>query len=319
MSGSTLQIASYVFAGSLFGLAMGLVIAATISKRRISRLVTEHKKGLEELVRQRDKLATNFSKSRSTIQTLKASHAKRREELESATVKKRKYARSVRTLLAERETTKVKVSTLQQALDSVQRQTTALQSEFERAAKFYKGELVKSFDKRKAVEKELQSARLEQESFNKLVESSILEHGSSDEMVAAAQLRFGQLEVLERNINKLEAENAQLRDDAVRATRENSALSKQLEELDELRINNKQLVRCVEVLEESRQQHEHEAEQFRDQADQSEQLSDTLRLKLNDLEQNFAAMEKQQQKALNRARHATAIPRSGNRKVLRSG
>ena len=68
-------------------------------------------------------------------------------------------------------------------------------------------------------------------------------------------------------------------------------MQKQLDELGELRIYNQQLVRAVETLEQSRQQHEQEAEQFRSQADESEQLSETLRMRLTSLQQNFAAIE----------------------------
>ncbi len=37
-------------------------------------------------------------------------------------------------------------------------------------------------------------------------------------------------------------------------------------------------------------------------------MSDTLRLKLDDLEQNFADMEKEQHQALEEARNAAVVP-----------
>lgn len=74
---------------------------------------------------------------------------------------------------------------------------------------------MKSLEKRKVLQEDVKAARAEQEAFAKLVESSVLKHGSVENMVVAAQLRLGQLEVLERNVNKLEAENAQLRHNVI--------------------------------------------------------------------------------------------------------
>ena len=54
---------------------------------------------------------------------------------------------------------------------------------------------------------------------------------------------------------------------------------------------SQQLVRCVESLERRRASSAEQAEQYRDQVDQSEQMSETLRMKLNDLEKSFAAMD----------------------------
>lgn len=314
MGGSIPQIALYLLAGGALGVVTGLLIGAAISNRRIGQLTSESQTRLDDATRQRDQFATEFSKSRSTIESLRAAVAKRLPELESERKKSNILASNVRTLRAEREDTKIKVSTIQNALISVKQQTVALQGEYDKACEFYKGELVKSFEKRKALEEKTKELRSEQESFAKLVESSVLEHGSPDEMIAAAQLRLGQLEVLERNANKLEAENTQLRDDAIRMKRDYETLEKDLAELDELRLNNRQLVRCVESLESSRKEHEHDAERYRDQADQSDQLSETLRLKLNDLEKNFADIEKQQHQALKHARKAAIAPASRTKK-----
>jgi hypothetical protein len=211
-------------------------------------------------------------------------------------------------LRSERENTKIKLSALQNALGSLRKQTAALQSEFEKTQEFYKRELVKSLEKRKLLEKEIEEARSEQESFANLVESSTLEHGSTENMIVAAQLRLGQLKVLERNVSKLEAENAQLRRDALSVQQDLEPRERDLKELEELRIHNKQLVLCVEALEGSRKAHETEAERYRQQADESEKLSDTLRLKLDDLEKNFADIEKQQDQALESVREAAVVP-----------
>jgi predicted nucleic acid-binding Zn-ribbon protein len=127
-------------------------------------------------------------------------------------------------------------------------------------------------------------------------------------MVVAAQLRLGQLQVLERNVNKLEAENAQLNRDLIQVRREFDSRERALAELEELRIHNKQLVKCVEALESSRKASESDAERYREQADESEKMSETLRLRLDDLAANFADIEEQQNEALNEARDADVVP-----------
>lgn len=308
MGGSIAQLALFLMAGGALGVIAGLLIGAAISKRQIGQLRSSDRTKLNDVTRQRDKIASKFLKLKSTNKSLRVAVADNRAKLESARKKSKLLAKNVLALRAERENTKVKLSTMQNSLVSVKQHTLSLQREFDKVGQFYKGELVKSFEKRKVIERELADARSEQESFAKLVESSVLEHGSPDEMITAAQLRLGQLNVLERNVNKLEKENAKLRDDAARMKREYEALEREVAKLDELRINNQQLVHCVESLENSRKQHEDDAERYRDQADQSEQLSETLRLKLSDLEKNFADMEQQQHQALEQARKATVLP-----------
>ena len=50
-------------------------------------------------------------------------------------------------------------------------------------------------------------------------------------------------------------------------------------------------------MESSRKQYEIDAKRYRDQAEHSEKMSDTLRLKLDDVEKNLAEMAKAQEKA----------------------
>ena len=106
------------------------------------------------------------------------------------------------------------MSTFQNALVSVKRQTAELQSEFIKSREFYKGELKKAFEKRKALEAKVDDGKLEHESFSNLLQSSRSEHDSVNRMLASAQVRLKQLDALEENVVRLEAENAQLNHDA---------------------------------------------------------------------------------------------------------
>jgi chromosome segregation ATPase len=308
MGSSIFETALYALAGGILGIVCGWLVQAAISKRRIDQMASAAQTRLDAVTVQRDRFAHKYSKSRAKIESLQAKIAKRSAEFGSVLKKSKLLVKNVLTLRTEREHTKVKLGTMQNALGSLRQQTTALQSEFEKAREFYKRELIKSLEKRKLLEKEVKEARYEQESFAKLVESATLEHGSTENMIVAAQLRLGQLQVLERNVNKLEAENAHLNRDLVRIRQEFEARERDLAELEELRIHNQQLVRCVEALEGSRKEYESDAERYRQQADHSEKLSDTLRLKLDDLEKNFADIEKQQDQALKNARKAAVVP-----------
>lgn len=308
MDNSTLPIALYTLGGALLGAAAAWLIQVVLGKRHVAELTREARIKLAEVTAQRDGHARQNANSQAQIEKLKAANARLRRELKSMFKKSKLLARNVLTLRTEREDTKLKVGTLQNALDSLKQQSVALQTEFEKSREFYKRELLKSLQKRKELDQEIIEARAEQEEFARLVESSVLEHGSEEDMVVAAQLRLGQLEVLTRNVNKLETENEQLRQDARQIKQELEQRDQNLAELDQLRIHNKQLVQCVEALESSRKQHETEADRYREQADQSEKLSDTLRLKLDDLEKNFADIEQQQDQAIKKARQGTVVP-----------
>lgn len=308
MGSSITEIVLYALGGGILGAFIGWSIQAAISKRRIGHLIGETRAKLDEVTGQRDKFARGYSRSKSKIDQLQAAETKRNAELESVLRKSKLLARNVLTLRTERENTKLKLSTIQTAMVSLRQQTSSLQTEFDKAREFYKRELLKSLEKRKALDEELKRARTEQENITKIVEAATLEHGSAEDMIVAAHLRLGQLNVLERNVSKLEAENAQLRDDARQLKQRFEARERDLAELEELRLHNRQLVQCVEALENSRQEHESDAERYRKQADQSEELSETLRLKLDDLEKSFADIEKEQHRALKSARKAAVIP-----------
>ena len=308
MGSSIFETALYALGGGTLGVVCGWLVQAVIGKRRIDQVTNAARTKLDGVTVERDGFANKYSRSRAKIESLNAAIAKRGSEFESVLKKSKLLAKNVLMLRREREITKTKLGTMQNALGTLRQQTNALQSEFAKVQEFYKRELLRSLEKRKLLEKEVDEARSEQESFAKLVESSTLEHGSTENMIVAAQLRLGQLQVLERNVNKLEAENAHLNRDLVRIKQEFDSRQRELAELEELRIHNKQLVHCVEALEGSRKEQETDAERYRQQADESEKLSDTLRLKLDDLEKNFADIEEQQDQALKNARKAAVVP-----------
>lgn len=308
MSSVIFQVAVSAIGGCFVGILVGWFIQAVRGKRRISELTSAAELKFDAVVAQRNEFASAYSESRIQVEELEAASASQRTEFDALRAKSKQLAKNVTLLRKEREHTKTKLGSLQNALVSLKKRTTDLQTEFHKTRDFYKRELLKSMQKRKQLEEDIVKARAEQDAFAKAVEASTMEHGSEENMVIAAQLRLGQLEVLERNVNKLEAENEELRDQARQSKQAYDAREQELAELEELRVNNRQLVQAVETLEDSRRKYEADAERFRQQADQSEKLSDTLRMKLDDLEKNFADMEEQQDEAIADVRKAAVVP-----------
>lgn len=314
MGASAFQIALYALGGGILGAVCAWLVQAARSRHRIRQVTNAALRKLEDVTVQKVLLENKLSQSQTKIKSLRGTIVQRNTDFKSVRKKSKIFAKNVLMLRSERENTKVKLSVLQNALGSLKKQTAALQSEFVKSQEFYKRELIKSLEKRKLLKQQIKEARAEQESFANQVESSTLEHGSAENMVVAAQLRLGQLEVLERNVNKLEAENAQLRKDTVQSKQESEVQARDLAALEELKLHNKQLVQCVEALEDSRKEHETDAEEYRQRVVESEELSDTLRLKLEDLEKNFADIEKEQDEAIENARKAAVIPMLRNQR-----
>ena len=317
MGGITPEIVWYLLATGVAGGLIGWLIHGAVSKHRIAKLADDWQIKLDNFVRQRDRLTTETASLRSTVESQQgAIHrhelavARGRTDLESAREKEKLMSKDLFTLRAEREDIKTKMASFQSRLASVQRQSSELQSEFIKSRDFYKGELAKSFEKRKALEVKVENALAEHESFSNLLQSSRSEHQSVNKMLASAQNRLDNLDELEQNVIELEAENAQLKHDASGTRQEIEALQRDIAELDELKVQNKELAQVLKSMENSRKQYEDDAMRYKDHAGQSEQKSETLRVRLDEVEQNFAVMEKQQRQALKDARKATVAPES---------
>lgn len=318
MNGPTLQIALLLLATAVIGVIVGWLIRGATSNRRLDQLNDEWQLKLDDVIRQRDRLTTEIETLRSTIESQQAdihkhelAVAKVRTDLESAYEKEKMMSKSIFTLRAEREDFKSKVVQFQNALVSVKQQSAELQAEFVKSGEFYKGELTKAFEKRKMLEASVNNAKLEHESFGNLLRASRSEHESANKMLASAKNRLGNLDALEQDVIRLEAENAELRHDASRTKQEIEVLQRDVAELDELKVQNKELAHCLKSMEASRSQYENDAKRHREHADQTEQQSETLQIRLDEVEKNFVDMEKQQRQALREARN-TAVAQKSN-------
>jgi len=315
------QIVLFLLAAGVVGVMLGWLLHSNTARRHASGLNDEWQLQVDDLTRQRDRLRLETEKLRETIEVQQgAMHrhevatTKAHTDLQSSQERANSLAKDVHTLRAERENTKAQLGTMQNHLLAVKQQTSELQQEFVKSGDFYKKELKKSFEKRKLVEVKLENAKVEHDSFHNLLKASRSEQESVNKILGSAQTRLESLDVLEQRVIELEAENAQLNHDAARMKQENEALQRDAAELDELRLQNKELSHCLKSMEHSRKQYEDDATRYRENAGAAEQQSETLRIKLDDLEKNFADIEKQQRRAIKNARKVATVDKINGHK-----
>jgi len=191
-------------------------------------------------------------------------------------------------------------------------QSQELQREFIKSRDFYKAELRKAFEKRQALEVRIDNAQAEQDSLRNLLSGSRSEKESVNRMLASAKSRLAEIDKLEGDVVRLEADNAQLNHDAALARREIESLRRDVAELDELKVQNTELSEVVKSMEASRRQYEQDAKRYQGVASETEKQSETLRIRLDEVEKNFLALEQQQQDAIKQAREEAAIANDPN-------
>ena len=307
------QIVLIAIVAAVVGGIIGWFARGSQARRLAEQVIDRFQLKLDDTIRQRDRLTTKSAKLRTTIENQQgAIHrhevavAKATTEIEPAREKEKSMSKSIFTLRTEREETKNKMMQFQQALILMRQRSADLENEFIKSGDFYKAELAKSFEKRKAAEVKLDNAKADYESFRSQLNSSRSEHESVNKMLDSARARLDNLDELEQQVIDLEASNARLRRDTTLEKQETEILRRDITEIEELKIQNRELAHCLKSMEHSRKQYEDDAMRYRTQADQSEQQSETLRVRLDDVEKNFQDMESQQRNALSDARRAAA-------------
>jgi predicted flap endonuclease-1-like 5' DNA nuclease/predicted nucleic acid-binding Zn-ribbon protein len=324
MDGLVSEIGLTLLATLAGGFLIGWVIRSAVSRSRINQLNDNWQAQLDDVARQRDRLTAETDTLRMSIEAQEAvihqrdmAVTKIRTELDSALEKEKLLTKNVFTLRAEREDFKTKMIRFQNSMAALQRQSSELQSEFIKSGEFYKGELTKAFERRKLLEEKIDNSKAEYESFSNLLQASRSEHESVNKMLAAAKTRLDNLDALERSVIELEAENAQLKHDSAITRQENDALNRDVFEQEELKIQNKELAEVLKSMENSRKQYEDDANRYRQHAGKSEQKSETLRIRLDEVEKNFLEIEKQQDKALKAARKSATEQKKNSKKAAK--
>lgn len=320
MDNSLSEIGLTLLVAATAGATLAWLVRSAIANSRFNQLNDMWQTQLDDVVRQRDRLNSESITLRTSIEAQEAVIHQRdlavkriSTEFESALEKEKMMSKNIFTLRAEREDFKAKVITFQNALASLKRQSQELQTEFVKSGDFYKSELRKAFEKRTALEEKLENSKFEYRSFSNLLNASRSEHESVNKMLGAAKKRLENLDALERNVIALEAENAELKHEAALTRQENDALRRDVFEQEELKIQNRELAEVLKSMENSRKQYEEDANRYREHAGKSEQKSETLRIRLDEVEKNFMDMEKQQRAAISDARKSTAQATNGKR------
>jgi len=303
MGNLDLQTISLLIGAALAGGIIAWLFRAQSGKRSIGQLGEDWQSRYDKAVRQIQHLQTQNRALETTVESerntglqFKHAAAQGQTELESLREKANTLSRNIFTLGAERDELNDKLGGNQQLLHATKTQIKELLTEFTKSKEFYTAQLQSAVEQRKLLEGKIADARLEHESLTNLLTAARSEHESVNKLLLSAQVRLEGLEKLETKVVALEADNAQLRHEATLAIREAESLQHDVAELKELKAQNKELAQVLQSMENSRKQYESDAQRYRNQYENAEKQSDTLRMKLGDIEQNFVDMQQAKEK-----------------------
>ncbi len=295
-----LMIAGAILASGLIGWLLGSVGG----KRRLGQTDSDWRARYEKALQQIEKLKTQTRALETSVETERTAALKSKQaavqaktELDSLREKANTLAKNIFTLGAERDQLNAKLQSSAKLVHAAKLQISELIGEFQKSKDFYTAQLKSAVEQRQLLESKIDDARHEQGSLSNLLEASRSEHQSVSRLLASAQARLDGLEKLENKVVALEADNAELRHQATLATREAEALQYDVAELKELKMQNKELAHCLQSMENSRQQYEADAKRYRNQYEQAEKQSETLRMKLGNIEESFIAMREAEEEA----------------------
>ena len=356
MIGLDLITGLYLLGAAAIGSLVGGLIRGRQSHQSLNQMDEGWQNRFDNAVRQNEHLNTEVVSLRTSVEAGKATvhkhtlaAARTRTEIESLREKEISLKKNVFQLIAERDALNGKVATSHNAVNIANQRVAEVRAEFSKNQEFYKAQLDTSEEERGVLGRKIKDAKSEQESLNNLLLSARAEYDSVSNLLASAQSRLASLETLEQKVISLESDNAQLKHEAMLATREAESLKKDVaelaalneqnrelvhclksieqkvtslesdnaqlkheamlatreaeslkrdvSELAALKEQNRELVHCLESMEGSRKQHENDALRYRTQYEQSEQESDTLRFKIGDIEKSWQEMEQAKAKA----------------------
>ena len=319
MAGIELQTGLLLLVAAVAGAMIGWLLRARNATRRLEQVGDDWQSRFDKAVRQYEHLkaenttlSTSLEAGRTALLKHEHAAARSRTEIESLRERAKTQAKDIFMLGSERDGLSAQLSTNQKTLDVAKLRISELQMEIQKSKDYYKTQLEAATDQRKVLERKIEDAQMEHDSLNNLLAAARAEHVSVSNMLASAHARLDSLESLEDKVVALEADNAELRHEAAVATREAEALKRDVAELDALKVQNKELAHCLESMENSRKQYEEDALRYRTQYEQAEKQSDTLRVKLGDIEKNFVEMQQAQEESRNSGNGADdAIPPFG--------
>ncbi len=288
----------YIAGAAALGGIIGWFFRSRQSALDLSRLGDDWKHQHEDAVADNEKLSSEIGKLKASLDAAKKIVEKNifatnqaKTEIASLREKQNALQKNLFVVGAERDELKGKLSSHDNVMNSSKERVTQLQAEVDKNQEIYKARLAATAEERKILQRKIDDAKAEQESLNKLLTSARAEYQSASNMLAAAQTRLENMDAMEKKVISLEADNAQLKHDIALANQGTETLRRELTEFNALKEQNRELVQCLKSMEDRCQQYEEDARRYRNQAEQSEKESDTLRFKIGDIEKNFHEMQ----------------------------
>ena len=304
MGGLEFQTILFIAGAAIVGVILGWLLRSAVASRGLQQAETDWQVRYDKSLTQIKNIKTQNKALENSVESereqgLKFKHAaiQSKTELESVREKANTLARNVSTLGAERDELSKRLINSGNLLNAMKQQIKDLQTEFQKSKDFYTEQLKSASEQRRLLEGKVDDAKEEQNSLSNLLSAAREEHESVSRVLASSQARLEGLEKLENKVVALEADNAELRHQATLATKEAESLQHDVSELKELKKQNKELAHCLRSMENSRKQYEEDARRYRNQKDQAEKQSDTLRMKLGSIEETFMAMQQAEEES----------------------
>ena len=320
MSGFDLETGLFLLGAAILGGIISWSIRGRQNARNLNKMDEDWKARLGKTAHQNKQLngeIVTLKKSVAGAKFIIQNHTvvakKLQTEIESLREKANALSKNLFVIGAEKDELKSKMSTHPDALNSANQRIAELQTAFKKTQEIYKIQLETGTEERSVLERKIADARSEQQSLNNLLTSARSEYDSVSSLLTSAQSKLQQLESVEGKVVALEADNAQLKHEITLAAQGAESRRRDVAELNTLKKQNKELVSCMESMESSRKQHEADARRYRSQAEQSEQVSDTLRFKMGDIEKHWAKMQSVEEKTKKKTK--AKAKNSGNGKI----
>lgn len=306
-----IQLAPAAAGGLLVGALIAWLVRSTKADRELEIAQGNWQTKFEQALnkaRASEGQAANLQASLEDTQrlVLKSKHAAASAgtEIESLKERHQTTAKTLSATRAERDEYATRVDQQQRFVVAAKQRITELNTEFSKSRDFYKTQLGSAIEQRHALERKIEALNSEQKSLTELLTAAKSEQESLNSMLSNARARLENLDALENKAIALEADNSDMRHKLEAANREVERLRRDEDEIRELKEQNRELASCLDSMEKSRRQYEKDAQRYRDQFESSEKESDTLRMRLGDIEKGLSEMQGAQEAA----REVTAAP-----------
>lgn len=295
MTGFGLAAGMYLMGGAIVGAVFSWLLRTWQTSQQFAQINQDWRSRIDEAALQNEHLKTKVGSLKQLLAAEQARIQKyvlavraAKTELESRDAKETMLSKNLFTIGAARDELKNQMVRYRSALDVVKKHNDQLKAGLDRGNELNNAQLETSIEECKILQRKLSEAKFEHQSLNALLASARSEYDSVSKLLTSAQSHLRNLKKLDEKVAGLEAENVKLEHKAAMATREAEMLRRSVDELDELKAQNSQLVHCLESMDSSRKQHEEDARRFRSQYEESEKESDTLRFRIGDIQKDMA-------------------------------